>query len=311
MADAPLPTLEPQTFGLKHVRGVKILVLISGFPDEHSMVRSSHNPSANSSLTILSPKKQWAHQIKEFENDYHIVSVSTPDFDRNELRSKWGYTLRQTTDMITACINKAIGEEALFDLLVHDWGSFWGLLIAGQIPARIRRLVTLDIGGGTSPKSGEAPALASGFLWQVLYQVYFATVFWIGVRVSTWLADRLLMLFIFLSPAIGPMGWAFDWGKHMPRPLAELKWWMCYPYYQVWFCGVFVGRPPPNPKWPAMPTLFIYGKQKRCMFHTAAFEAKMKATEGNVVKAYDCAHWIMHEKPKELNADLRSFLIDP
>jgi hypothetical protein len=36
---ASLPELEPETFGLKHARGVKNLVLISGFPDEHSMVR--------------------------------------------------------------------------------------------------------------------------------------------------------------------------------------------------------------------------------------------------------------------------------
>jgi pimeloyl-ACP methyl ester carboxylesterase len=59
-----------------------------------------------------------------------------------------------------------------------------------------------------------------------------------------------------------------------------------------------------------MPTMFIYGTQKRCMFHTPAFEAKMKVTDGNVVRAYDCAHWIMFQKPKELNSDLRAFLID-
>ena len=79
--DAPLPLLRPQLFGRPLSDETPVMVLLSGWPDDHSM---------------------WAPQVAEFGDHYHVVSMSTPDFDRNGLRRRWGYYVTEVPQMIAA-----------------------------------------------------------------------------------------------------------------------------------------------------------------------------------------------------------------
>ena len=45
------------------------------------------------------------------------------------------------------------------------------------------------------------------------------------------------------------------------------------------------------------------------MFHTVEFEKFARESPEHRVAAYDCSHWVMHEKPQEFLRDMRSFLI--
>ena len=167
--------LEAKTFGLPLAKDVRILVLIGGFPDDHS---------------------HWQHQIEHFADDYHILSIATPDFDRPLLRRKWGYEPGEVVTLIRACIDRALGSpDRGFDLLAHDWGCYWSYLLAEQLaPAvRVRKLVTIDVGAGVrssgadggigawpTPESAAVRATnpgQRGFLWTLPYQLTFATIF--------------------------------------------------------------------------------------------------------------------------------------
>lgn len=62
------------------------------------------------------------------------------------------------------------------------------------------------------------------------------------------------------------------------------------------------------PKFPSMPTLFIFGKQKRAMFHSTQYLQKLDKTDGCSWKEFDCGHFIQVQKPDELETEMRAFL---
>ena len=51
------------------------------------------------------------------------------------------YTPDECVAMIAAAIDAHLGTRDEFDLVIHDWGAYWGYLYAGQNPSRVRRLV--------------------------------------------------------------------------------------------------------------------------------------------------------------------------
>merc|ERR1712176_775363 len=112
-----------------------------------------------------------------------------------------------------------------------------------------------------------------------------------------------------LSPWIGPMWRNFDWTRDMPRPLSEVKWWMCYPYLQTIMLLLKNPSIAKEELMPTMPVLFGYGRQKRAFFHSSTFTDKLAETPGCKVVEYDCSHWMMYQKPKQVNEDMRAFLL--
>jgi hypothetical protein len=221
-------SLEGERFGLPDTPDAAVMVFLGGYPDKHDM---------------------WKHQVEAFGDSYHILSISTPDFDRPSLRRKWGYTPTEIVSLIKACIDESIGAERAFTLVTHDWGAYWGYILVQSLQAaeqrrRVLKLVALDVGsgaksGGGGGGGGKARVKAAqpgtrGALWTLPYQWYFALTFWVGVRISETLAALMLRFFFTMCwKAIGPLGWDFDREKHMPRKEEEVVWWMCYPYVAV------------------------------------------------------------------------------
>ena len=292
---------DPQTFGLPFTPSARVLVLISGFPDKHDV---------------------WATVRHEFKTTHHIVSLVTPGYSasRRPLADEWGPTLDETIARLAAAIDAAIGKTRPFQLLVHDWGSYWGFCLAAKDGwvERVSHIASIDVGAAPVKEpallSGETSTVTSttrstinkGVGWLLFYQLVFAAIFWIGVRISGSLAQLLLQIFLRLAPCVGPMQRSFDWTT-LPRPASELHWWYCWPYYQMWFT-ILTRQRVPVPHFPAAPCFFAYGCKKRCMFHSESFAHSMEATVGNVIIEYpNCAHWLMQEQPVRLNKDLRSF----
>ena len=84
---------------------------------------------------------------------------------------------------------------------------------------------------------------------------------------------------------------------------------MAWPYFQTWHSILCRrGQGAPALAFPAMPHFFAYGADKpRCHFHSQSFLQRMARTDGNVVRAYACSHWVMWECAAELNEDLLAF----
>ena len=264
----PLPRLEPKVSGRPLTPDAPVMVLLAGWPDTHDM---------------------WAHQVRAFADEYHIVSLTTPDYDRASLRRRWGYNLTEVLEMMARSLDAHLGPARRIDVIIaHDWGAIWGYhLLQGAAADRVGRLVAVDIGAESHDDPTRPAELPGNPLFLVPYQMVFASLFAVGTIVSPALAQTILDAFWSLMPYVGPFAADFKFDVHAPRPLPQVKWWMCYPYYHLWFTHILAGRPLPPSMFPAVPTLFLYGAKKRTMFHSAAFEERMKATAACRVARYE------------------------
>jgi hypothetical protein len=70
--------------------------------------------------------------------------------------------------------------------------------------------------------------------------------------------------------------------------------WMGYPYFYMWWEILSTGGGGfgSTIAFPTMPTLFIYGKNKRAMFHGQAFLDTLDKTDGCGWREFDCGHFI-------------------
>lgn len=287
----PLPLLEPKVFGRPLTPDVRVMVLIAGYPDTHEV---------------------WAHQVRAFADEYHIVSLTTPDYDRASLRRRWGYNFTEVPEMMARSLEAYLGPARRIDVMItHDWGAIWGYyLLQGAAAGRVGRLVAVENGAASHDdptRAADIPSVAHATLFSASYQVVCASLFAVGAALSPTLAQTLLRAAFSLMPYIGPFPADFDLAVHAPRPLPQVEWWMGYPYYHLWVTHRPAGLPPP--RFPAVPTLFLYGARKRTMFHSAAFEERLEGTAGCRVARYeDCSHWLMHEEPERFTEDVRAFL---
>jgi pimeloyl-ACP methyl ester carboxylesterase len=64
----------------------------------------------------------------------------------------------------------------------------------------------------------------------------------------------------------------------------------------------------PLPLKASCPTLFIYGKRKRTMFHTAEFEHAVASSEGSAVVPLNCGHFLMNQEPDAFVESTLKFL---
>jgi len=329
--------LEGKAFGLPLTDGARVLVLLGGFPDDHA--HWQHQIGAFEGdyhiLSIATPdfdrlrlRRKWGYEPAE------VVTLIRACIDKH---------LCSGGDSGGGGGGGGSRPDRSFDLCAHDWGAYWGYLLVAQLNApkdpttlSVRKLVTLDVGAGarSTPRAVPAADLAAaavaaagkssgsggggkkavraqhpgqkGFLWTLPYQLTFATIFLVGTLLSEALADLLLRFFMHvLWPLLGPLGR----DALIVRPLEEVQWWMCWPYYQLWFNHIFRLRAPPLPQFPSCPTLFIWGERKRAFFHTGKFVAKLQSTQGCDAKSYDASHWVHWEKAEQVNSDMRSFLL--
>mmetsp|Transcript_15323 Transcript_15323/g.22607 ORF Transcript_15323/g.22607 Transcript_15323/m.22607 type:complete len:288 (-) Transcript_15323:5-868(-) len=286
MSSSNLPALTAVTFGKPLKPQTPILVFLSGFPDDHRV---------------------WCHQIEAFKDSHHMVCIAAPHFDQQGASSKspmpkshpTGYTMDETVDMIVACIKRALpNKDQKFDLVTHDWGAYWGYFVASsKLGKRINKMIAFDIGIGFGRT-----------FWLLPYQLGFAFLFWIGITFGPDLADSLFRFFIRVTLIdVGPLGHGFKLETMSPRPVDEIRWWMGWPYYQMWK-AILGGKQPTDATFPSMPLLFINGKKKRVDFHSELFLKKINDTKGCKQIGYDCYHWIMWELPTESIKEMKEFL---
>lgn len=203
--DAPLPLLTPRLSGLPLARAAKVAVLLGGWPDGHEL---------------------WAGVASSLAEEYHVVSITTPDFDRGALRRRWGYDFAEVPLMIAACLDAHLGASRHIDAVIaHDWGAIWAYYLL-QHRGRVGRLVTVEIGASAHDDAAldaRIPSVTHSTPWSVPYQLITAALFALGTSVSPALAAALVELAWPLTPYVGPVGGGFNWDRHAPRPRHEVK----------------------------------------------------------------------------------------
>jgi pimeloyl-ACP methyl ester carboxylesterase len=196
-------------------------------------------------------------------------------------------------------------EDALPDecgcltLLLHDWGCVYGMLLAEAQPQRIKRLIALDVGGHV-PDSTFLLCLAS-------YQWPLACAFALGAPVGDWMVRAMAGLLKYsarpLSELYATSGVHYlsflRAGLHVPRALRDV-----WPMRSLARGFVSYGNYEP-----AVPTLFVYGTADKLLdFHSAEWEARVRRTPHGEVVAMASSHWLMVDKPDELNRVLLRWL---
>lgn len=205
----------------------EILVFLSGFPDNEF---SSFQP--------------YFEQLKD---DYFIITMCLPGFENSsKTRRPWGYDFAELITIMHATIKAVSPRDEKVNLIIHDWGSFIGLLYENKYPETVKRLVTIDIGIVNFPKLSQVFYLVF-YQWAFAWCYFFSQV--LGKSVGNALFYAFLML-LYICPFLGPAPY-----DKPPRPLSELRVDMCYPYYRFWV-NYLTGRQI-MPKFPSCPVLFL------------------------------------------------------
>jgi pimeloyl-ACP methyl ester carboxylesterase len=83
---------------------------------------------------------------------------------------------------------------------------------------------------------------------------------------------------------------------------------MNYPYAMRWF-GLLGGLASAAPVTHTCPILFIYGKRKPFMFHSAAWLARLSTRPGCAVQLFSTGHWVMAQHPDAFNQCVVAWLM--
>lgn len=212
----------------------------------------------------------WNAQVEVLAPEYRCVRVNLPNLGGSE-RVRAGYRTDEILDALEHSLVEFSADGPL-TLVVHDWGAYWGYMIHNRNPARVVRLVGLDV----APHIRPTPGLLLG---TVLYQSWLASAFLIGGPIGDGMTRAL-------AAAMGA-----------PRPTRELDSTMNYPYRNV-FEDLASGRVfrYTAKYWPKMPILFAYGAKSPLYFHSDNWYRHVRAQDDGAVVPLDTGHWLMKKR---------------
>lgn len=216
-----------------------------------------------------------AHLLSRPAHGLRCVRFTLPGSDLAQGRRPM--SLGQMTAHIAAIVD-AMSPGRPVTLVLHDWGAVYGYQYAMQHPARVARIVGVDIGdtgsgeflGGLSVKA--KLGIAGYQLWLALAYALPAR---LGDRMTRWMARQL----------------------RAPAPAGAVAAQMNHPYVAAWSGGL---RDAVRVE-PRCPTLFIYGDRKPFMFHAPQWAGRLAAVPGNAVQGLQAGHWVMVNQPEAFN----------
>lgn len=234
----------------------------------------------------------WDHTVAALRDGYRCVRFSLPGYDLAK-----GPRPVSVTEMCTliGAVVDAVSPDEPVTLLLHDWGCFFGYEYAARNPRRVARVVGVDIGDTNSGayikgRTGKEKWMIAG------YQLWLAVAWKLGSLLPG-LADRMTR---FMARRIG-----------CDTAPDHMGWQMNYPYAMQWF-GSYGGlrgvARVSKVMGPRIPTLFLFGRRKPFMFHSANWLAALGTTPGNRVQGFDAGHWLMRQKPEPFTAAVRVWL---
>jgi len=229
----------------------------------------------------------WENQINHFRKDYRCIRIELPYFSKSTKE-----TNLRNFDSIALEISQCIHQILLTSphdkviLIGHDWGAFLSYKIERLQPNLISKLITLDIGGSLKPDS-----LKQG-LSIIGYQSWLIAAYYLG-HLIPFFGDSMNRL----------LGYIIN----VPD-LKNMKWQMNYLYPSYWL-QFFKGDLRKEFYIPKVPLLYLFGEQKYFMLHTKKWLRKIeKGKQSSVIGLKKCGHWLMLDKPDEVNFMINDWL---
>ena len=241
-------------------QGPDTLVMLHGWPDSWRL---------------------WDAQVEHFKSRYRCVRFSLPGYEAGSPRRN--YTLDDVVGLVGR-VAERVSPDRPVTLLLHDWGCFFGYQYAVRNPARVRRVIALDVGDTTTLVRALSP-LAGLLVFG--YQIWLAAAWLVGGAAG----DGMTRF----------MAWAL--GCKTDAALIGSR--MCYPYFRFWTRG-YSGQV--QRYVPQCPMLYIYAKRKPVMFHDPAWLRELTALPHNRIEAFDTGHWVMQADSPGLNRCIDGWL---
>ena len=213
------------------------------------------------------------------------MRFTLPGFDNAKPRR--AHTLAEAISLFKTIVEQtAPGQKVI--LLLHDWGCMFGYAFYMQHPALVSRIVGVDIGDATSREFSASLSLKTK-LRIFSYQMWLA----LAWRLGGTLGDGMTR---FMVRALRC--------KSDPQYIHSG---MNYPYYIRWMraYGSYDDLAPPSVE---CPMLFIYGRKKKFMFHSRAWQNRIAQRPACRVVELNTDHWVMVGRPQEFNQAVRDWL---
>lgn len=220
----------------------------------------------------------WDAQAAALSDAFRCVRFTLPGFEPGS--SRRATSLREMLTLFDKVVD-VVSRDRPIVLLLHDWGCFFGYQYAMLRPDRIDRVIGIDIGDAGSPAHVRS-LTARAKAMMASYQLWLAAAW----RVGGFIGDAMTRA---MARAI-----------KAPAMPDQIHAGMNYPYDIRW-TGSHGSYRERRAVELACPLLFIYGRRKPFMFHSPAWEAGVGAQPGCKVITLDTGHWVMREKPAEVN----------
>jgi len=227
----------------------------------------------------------WDAQVDALKASYRCVRFTLPGFDRSAPRR--AYSFAELLEVLRRVVEETSPGKRVI-LLLHDWGCFFGYQFAMRHPELVERIIGVDIGDAGS-RENRAELGFRGMTIVLVYQLWLAAAWKIGGRLGDGMARWMART----------MRCPTD-----PRTIGAH---MGYPYAMRWL-GAGGGLHGVKVFAPQCPMLFMYGKRKPVMFHSRRWAERLAAQPGSRVIEFDTGHWIMVQRPRELNEAVLGWL---
>lgn len=256
--------------------GAETLVMLHGWPDTLAL---------------------WNGTVHALRDTHQCVRFTLPAFDAQAPVSP--KSLLEMVAFIHEVVEQVSPQQPI-TLVLHDWGCVFGYEYAAMHPERVRRMVAVDVGDHNSRELNAS--LNAKAKWAVfVYQIWLAIAWQIasifgalGQPVANWMTRYMAKTL------------------RCPSPFNDMHVGMNVPYSMKWIgtlegfglaCNALKILPT------ARPMLYIYGKRKPFMFHSARWLEKIASYPGSRVEGLDTGHWVMSSKPEQFNALLKAWLV--
>lgn len=247
-------------------QGPHTVVMIHGWPDTHHL---------------------WDNTVAALGAAYRSVRFTLPGFD--QCQPPRGMGLADMTALIGRIVD-AVSPTQGVTLLLHDWGCVFGYEFAMRHPARVARLVAVDVGDHRS-RAFLGSLRTKAKLQIMAYQLWLALAWKIGGTLGTRMTRGMARALRCKSDP------------------ARISWQMNYPYAMTWL-GSFGGLKQALPVRMACPVLFLYGRRKPFMFHSPQWLDNLARHAGSQSQGFATGHWVMVDDPQGFHAAVNQWLAD-
>ncbi len=227
----------------------------------------------------------WDASVQSLRDGYRCIRFTLPGFDL--ARPPRPTSFARMVELIDAVLDATGTDQAT--LVLHDWGCAFGYEYAARRPARVARIVGVDIGDHNSGNYLRSLTPRQGrmvFGYQVWLALAWKTGGRLGDRMARWMARQL----------------------RCPARQADIGAQMGYPYAMRWFGTLGGVKGLARVDRLACPLLFVYGTRKLFMFHSAEWLTALQARPGCEVHGLATGHWVMLNQPDAFHAAVRRWL---